>query len=261
VPDDRGVSEVISFVLVFSLIAATVGVVFVAGTSQLTETRDAEQLINAERAFDVMADNIGDITSENAPNRATELKLSGARLVLSDPVTWNVSVEDNAGGTAFDTSEIYPIEYVAESAPKTAIVYTNGAVMRTERDGSSMKSTPNFVFGKSQTVLPMTVTRPPRGESPGATGGSSTVLVRTSRAAQLVELANTTDSPQTVIINVTAPEPRDDAWERYLEDRIDSNGMNTRADTCQRPVSGHLVCEFETDQLYKTETRIDTAFG
>lgn len=256
-------SEVISFVLVFSLITATVGIVFVAGTSQLTATRDAEQLTNAERAFDVMQDNIGDITREDAPNRATEIKLAGARLFLSGPVKWNVTVENAAGNTAFDTSDIYPIEYVAESAPKTAVVYTNGAVMRTERGGSQMNTEPNFVFDSEQTVLPMAVTRPPRGETPGSTGGTSTVLVRTSRATQLVELANTTKAPLTVTLNVSTPEPRDQAWERYLEDSIDSNGMNTRADTCQQitPGSSKLTCKFETDQLYTSETRIDTTFG
>ena len=70
--DGRGVSEVISFVLVFSLIAATVALVYVSGIGGLESTRSSQRVTNAERAFDVLHDNIANIHRRCTPSRATE---------------------------------------------------------------------------------------------------------------------------------------------------------------------------------------------
>jgi len=56
--DRRAVSDVVGYVLVFSLVSLTVGVVSVAGVGALQDARDVEQANNAERAFDVLGDNV-----------------------------------------------------------------------------------------------------------------------------------------------------------------------------------------------------------
>jgi len=49
--DDRGVTELVSYVLIFSLVIATIGTVTVLGMSTLMDRQQAEQLNNVERSF------------------------------------------------------------------------------------------------------------------------------------------------------------------------------------------------------------------
>ena len=55
---DRAVSDVLGYVLIFSLITSSVGVVYVAGYGSLDSLRNAERFNNAERAFDVLDSNL-----------------------------------------------------------------------------------------------------------------------------------------------------------------------------------------------------------
>ncbi len=80
---DRGQTETLGFALIFALMISSVVITFTAGYAGLQDVRDIERTNNAERAFEVFADNIGDITQNSAPSRATEMKLSDARLLHS----------------------------------------------------------------------------------------------------------------------------------------------------------------------------------
>ena len=90
--DERGVSDVVGFVLVFALVTATVGVVYTTGIQGLTGSRDVERVNNAERAFDVFANNVDDVIRRGAPSRATEVKLADADLHYGAPVTVNLTL-------------------------------------------------------------------------------------------------------------------------------------------------------------------------
>ena len=82
--DTRGVSEIVGFILVFSLVLGTITLVYASGLSGLDDTRDAERITNAERAFDVLANNFQQMGRGEAPNRATEIKLAEAQLSVRD---------------------------------------------------------------------------------------------------------------------------------------------------------------------------------
>ena len=58
---DRAVSDVVSYILVFALIISTVGIVSVSGISGLQDSRDGERVENAQRGFDLLADDVEDI--------------------------------------------------------------------------------------------------------------------------------------------------------------------------------------------------------
>ena len=87
----RAVSEIIGFVLVFSLILGTITIVYVGGLSGLDDARNAERVNNAERAFDVMANNFQQMGRGDAPNRATEIKLADAQLTTTPNRAVNVN--------------------------------------------------------------------------------------------------------------------------------------------------------------------------
>lgn len=203
----RAVSDVVGFVLVFSLISLVIGAVYISGLGGLEDARDSERLINGERAFDVLAENVDDVVNTGAISRATEIKLSNARLHFGDPVTFNVTLTNT--GTSYEASTV-PIMFTIGDSH---VVLTNGAVIRADTSGSAMLSGPSFVAG-DHTLLPLIVTR----TSGSGVGGSGRVLVRTVYSTSNVVRYNESAGPYDVRLNVTTDRPR--AWQNYLEEQF-----------------------------------------
>lgn len=253
----RAVSDVVGFVLVFSLIVVTVGIVYVVGFQGLTDARDAEQLNNAERAFDVLADNLNDINRGNAPVRATELKLSDAQLHLAAGPQMNVTITSGASGTPTYKRDFAPIVYSADGSG-TKLVYANGAIVRVEDDGAVLKRRPPMVFRKDGStrvaVIPIVQTR---ASTTQHAGGDGTVLLRAERTSTgVLNTGNISgSSPYDVNLTIQSTTGRAPVWERHLDERIDAAyGVS---DACGRPSPGTVACEFAVDRLYVPVTYVD----
>jgi hypothetical protein len=266
----RAVSDVVGFILVFSLITTTVGVVYVVGFQGLTDARDAERVNNAERAFDVMAHNVEDIHRDGAPGRSTEVKLADAQLSFGEETTvewcWDAdddgSLTDDCGTpSSTNTETLRPVVFEADGAE---VVYENGAVIRAQGDGAVVRREPGMLFrdaGSTRTVVLPTVAMTQDGTR--SVGGDTTVLVRTQlQAGQggrslLAPTPTTADSFRFTID--TAPN-RAEAWERYLDDEI-PDSWNADACTVTDPADGVVECEFEADRTLFPVVRIDATFA
>lgn len=214
IQDRRGASETIGFVLVFSLIVLTVGVVLTAGYGSLQDARDAERVNNAERAFDVFADNIEDITHRGAPSRGTEIRLAEATLSSGPQSYLNVTGFNDDGTRRFTTGN-YSIDPVIYHADETQIRYGAGAVTRIQTDGAGMVVEPNFVLSQDHVVIPVIQL----SVEEGAVSGSKTVLVRAEQNIRRV-VVDDTGGIDKLQFNVSTPAP--DPWQTYLE----SQGMS-----------------------------------
>lgn len=254
---DRGVSEVIGFVLIFSLITLSVGTVYVVGFGGLQDARDTEQLRNVERAFDVLADNIDDIAVNGAPNRATEFRLYEADITVGEPTDFTVSVTDDSGTTSNYSVNAYPIVYEAQTSP-TTIRYLNSAVIRQDRNGERFIEEPSFVFrnvdGERSAVIPIIQTRS-RGEQ--TVGGTGTVLVRTNRV--LAESLGTHSDDGTdydVEITIETTERRAPLWKNILNRELDAA---YNVEPCSS-AGGTVTCnQFTVQRVFITATRIDVS--
>lgn len=249
--DERAVSETVSFVLVFSLVIATVGIVTVAGFDQLEDRRGEERIRNAERAFDVFAANMEDISQRGAPSRATEIKLADAELLYGDAVTMTVSVNVSLAGRANDSlTTTRPITY---SSGSTSLSFTAGSVLRSDREGSRMLIEPGNVISREATVLQTSDLRPV-ADTTTSVGGDTVVLIRAKRTSQVVTLVRRTP----VEVNVTITSPRSAAWARHFEAEVAAAGNAARGDVCQSVGPDTVSCHFVTRELYVFETRIET---
>lgn len=232
---DRAVSDVLGYVLIFSLIIGSVGLVYVSGYGSLQNVRDAERFSNAERAFDVLDTNIDDIVVEHAPSRATEIKLSDASIGYGDQVTINVSF---ASGRGPIVTTYTPIRFAI--GDDRELVYSNGAIIRSNGPNSVMRDEPSFIFG-DRVVIPMIETRA-FGQG---VAGSSRVLVRAERSKQTIN-TSTESPPYNITIKVTTS--RTDAWERYFEEET--------GEDCT--VTGNTVsCPYRADAVYIQVTKVD----
>lgn len=218
--DERGVSEVLGFVLTFSLITMTIAVVFTAGFSGLQDAQRAEQVNNVERAFDVLDTNVADIHQDGAPSRSTEMRLAGGQLGFGDPTTVTIGVDNNT------TIETRPLVY---SNGDTDIAYELGGIIRTDNGGSVMLNEPGYVLNDGRSSIPLLVTTKPSDQT--AISGHRTVLVRSSY--QFTELLHPRTS-ENETVTITIDSPRADAWERYFErqaEKQETGSVESTGDT------------------------------
>ncbi len=210
---DRGQSEVIGFVFVFSLIVASTGIVYVAGFSTLEDSRTAEQLNNVERAFEVLDDNMQDLSRREAPTRATEIDLAGGGMRLGDPVTVTVNATNASNSSDYlnVSATTRPIVYEKDDRQ---VVYAYGATLRQNGEASAMVADPDWVVSDQRSLLPLIVMRP--ADDRTAVGGQTTVLVRT-QADSRGFASSTVESSASTNLTVTIESPRAEAWGRFAE--------------------------------------------
>ncbi|WP_280537953.1 hypothetical protein [Halopenitus sp. POP-27] len=201
--DSRGASEVLGFILVFSLIVASVGIVFTAGLGGLQDLRDDERVSNAERAVDVLAQNHADVI-EGAPSRSTQIRLAGASLRIGDPVTFATET----GGTT-DTWNATPISVAVGGR---AIHLVNGAVIREDPGGSALLRDPAGIASSEAFVVHQTRHRT---GSTAAVGGDRTVQVRLERRGQPDAIVREGPTDLTLNVSTTRPGP----WHRHYDER------------------------------------------
>ncbi|QGN07483.1 hypothetical protein Hrd1104_09300 [Halorhabdus sp. CBA1104] len=200
--DERGLSDVIGFVLVFALIMASVVFVSTSGLTALADIRTNEQLDNAERAFDVIAENLMDVYAGGAPSRATEVDLASGSLSLGTPITMNVT---NGSATLVE-QQITPIIFRGEGDAQ--IVYAGGAVFRTRDTGGVVVREPPMVVSSDGVHVTVVGTRA-RNEN---TVSGGTVRLRSEQSSEFLAVYDTED---TLWVNVTSP--RAEQWKAALE--------------------------------------------
>lgn len=213
--DTRAASNVIGFLLVFSLVASIVAIISVTGVNALSDIKQGEQANNAERAFDVLSDNLNDVHREGAPSRATEISLQDARIKTTGVATINVSAWNTAGP---DLSPNFTVNRTVNTTvwkPRdgsgTTISYEFGAVIRDQRHGGVVVSEPPFTLETDRTILPVIDTD---SFEPGNYGGT-TVRVRGLRNTP--RTTYTGDGTVFTNFQIEITSRRADIWNSYLE--------------------------------------------
>lgn len=220
---DRGLSEVIGYVLIFSLIFLTVGFVTLSGLPTLDSARQSEQVQNAERAFDILDNNLKEIYKHGAPSRATEISADDGTVEIQEPITMNVSAT-KSDGTRNTTGEISISPIAFTGLGDTEFIYAGGAVFRQQSDSSFMIQEPPFTFSDQRAfvTIPRTFSKSQR-----STGGG-TVLVRATSASRSVVISDPSLQNREydqMTINVTSP--RQDTWQEYIESTIPNASCST----------------------------------
>jgi hypothetical protein len=248
---DRAVSEVLSYSLIFGLIVTSIVVVTVGGVGSLQSAQANEQLSNAERAFDVLHDNLADVHSEGAPSRATEVSLGTSQLFFADNVTLHVGLEEPSGDREKFERQFRPV--VFRVGGDRQIVYEAGAVVREERQGGLVLSEPPFSLvegaggdGRAHVQLVSTTAADVQSM------GSTTVLVRGQATNRQVLYSDVRGS--SVLKNVTLETPRYAAWANYFERQEYCSSVTTNDPT----VRCHVASGYEDPgQLFVSAQAIE----
>ena len=203
--DQRSVSEVLGYIIIFGLVITAVGFVTLLGMPALEGVQDAEQASNAERAFDVASENMAAIYERDAPSRATEIDLGGSEIYYGDPIVMNVTIDGESNVT-----EIRPIEL--RVGDRATLVYEGGAVFRQEGEGGVMLREPPLLLSSDRVHVPVIKTTAPAVEAAGGT----TILLRGKSTDRAVLASETEDVDE---VTITIESPRYEQWYWYLDDK------------------------------------------
>ncbi|KAB1194620.1 hypothetical protein GJR96_14680 [Haloferax sp. MBLA0076] len=247
--DRRAVSDTLGFIFVFSLVLSTVGVVTAVGMDGLQDTRNVERINNAERAFDILDDNMEDIAIRGAPSRATEIKLAESALSFGDPVRMEVEWED--GGVVDNaTVSTRPLVYTSETSNER-LVYAFGTVFRGTDESMTVVRHPAFLLSEDAVVVSAISTRR-SAQSANSVGGSGTYLVRAEMSdsgAKYRGIASESGSYD-VTVNVTSPRPQ--LWKTELQSYDDV--------TCPFVNDTMVSCELTgVDSIRVVEKQVDVS--
>ncbi|WP_435128635.1 DUF7289 family protein [Halobaculum sp. D14] len=211
--DDRAVSELIGYVLAFSVVVASIGVVYTAGLDSARQYQQHEIEQNAERAFVALAESLNDIQRGDAPARNGEVRLAGGTLWIDEGPRLTVTVADAGGGTVVYDDRVGAIAY---SVGDTTVLYAAGAVIREQRrGGATVPARPRFRCTDRQAVVSfVTVTA---GSASGRSSQGSVLIQADGRGTDLLyPFAGETASADSVSVTVGA---NADAWGRTLTER------------------------------------------
>lgn len=247
--DERAVSEVVGFILVFSLVLGTISFVYVGGFTGLQDTRDHEQMANAERAFDVLANNLEELGQGKAPSRATEIKLAGAQLRTTEPTLITVNTTGMNASGASPRSIVYQPE-----TSNSAVIYEAGAVLRDDGDQAIMIREPDFVFGPNRTVMRVIETR---GGKQSISGDTTTLVRGKGQFQGIRHRDQDPDSPINLTVRIEPASGHVDPWYNYMEESLDEEFGDTGDDYCTIQTDEVVCTDIMTHSVYFASTGVD----
>lgn len=241
---DRGVSEMVAFVLSFSMIIVSVGILYTGGFGVLNDLQEVQQTENAEQVFLAVSSSFTELEQGQAPKRAGALDLDvGATITVVNQSTINISVQPAGFGNEYVTRSI---EY---TLGKRTVAYENGAVFREDPGGNVMLGEPPEFYCSNETnvaVVSITTIQAPNDISLAA----GTVTLTGIRRSNTLEFPTNRTGPGTNVDNLTVnvSSPHEEAWQRYFEDEsndwVNPNGDDSYTCTgIDRAFVRHTVIE------------------
>lgn len=212
---DRGLSEVLAFILTFSIILGSVGLLYATGFTAMSDYQEDEQLTNAERAMSALADNFNVLIQyDGLTERNGELSLRDGRLVVDDEGT-TMTLEVEGEGTPLDDDHLGSITY---EKGQRSIAYEGGGVFRNETSGDVLRERPQLKCEDDVAIVSLVVVE-------GETGS-----IQTSGSTQVrVEKIDTdvTTADGNVTVEVDSPS-HGNGWESAFDrgEWDDSGGSN-----------------------------------
>lgn len=218
---DRGVSEVVAFVLVFGIILGSVGLLYVTGIGGMADYQETEQQVNAERAMVSLTDNFNDVIRDNGVNqRYGELALREGQIttgddgteirvsVDGDPIAENESFEQYHG----DDEYLDLGEFTYRHEGRT-IAYEGGGLVRGDESGdwSSVLRQPQLTCNDDHGTAVVSLVQVDADDRAVQSGGGLGVTMSVENRSSMVY-----SNAEEVSITVDEDTEYDDAWESIL---------------------------------------------
>jgi hypothetical protein len=156
-PEDRGVSEAIGFLLIFTMVIVGIGLVTLYGYPMLLQQQITADEKIMEKNMIVLQNDEKSVTYKTIPYKETSLKIGSGALEVHNQSDTTATFKIYDADTSFPTVTFHPgdLRYVSDSAD-TDISLQNGAVVKRQHleAGSAMVAEPRwFVDPATNTVV------------------------------------------------------------------------------------------------------------
>lgn len=241
--DDRAVSEVLGYVITFSLVVTGASVLFIAGHGTVDDIRDSEQMNNGGRAMNALAENLNDLSASRGPKREGEIRLAGGTLTFDDSTTLRVTVDDGSttvGPTDVGTGRIF------YRLNDRYVWYEAGSVFRSNAGSAHMEREPGLRCTASNAIVSSLSLELDSSSSDSIGRQGSVLIVGERMRSDLVYPDSTTDPTGQTDVTLEVTSENEDAWDRYLTE----SGWS-------RTGPGTYDCETDDAVVRETVVRID----
>lgn len=237
----RGVSDLVAFVLTFSVIITAVAAVSLGGVGSLQDFRDEARAESAQVSMTGFDSSMEDIRTDGVPQRSHQLELNGDGLSRH-----NSELEITISGTpaGVQTRTVNVGAFARVTGDDTAIVYETGTVYRSQNRGQTLLREPPFRCGTDTAYVGLVSVR-------GDVNVSSDTLALRARQDSSASVypdltAGENGSASSVQIDVTGTYDRA-AWEQLFE-----REMSEWSDTG----SGTYTCD-GVNRVYVHDTTVE----
>lgn len=220
--DDRGVSEVVAFILTFAIILGSVGLLYTTAFGAMHDYQENEQETNAVRAMDSLTDNFNDVLRNNGANqRYGELSLRDGSITTGDGGTkLNITIHRSGGAETVGVSSAdrfagYGDDVTAElgefayESDDSTIAYEGGGLVRGDETGSVVLREPQLRCNPDQnTAIISLVAVSAEDRSVQASSGLGVAMTVEDRSSKVY----------TGVENVTIEREDDGAYENAWND-------------------------------------------
>jgi hypothetical protein len=215
-PDDRGVSEVVAFTLTFSLIIATISILFSGGILSLNDLRVSEQVNTADQSMERVASIQRSLHEGEAPRRSVDVGLAGGSLELRDS-SIDISVSDSSGTTLYDDSvNVGSFEYVLNRVDSVISVENGVLFRRDESGGTLIRTRPPM---RCTDTVAVVSTLELAGSMSTASGGSVEVNVRRVRGGLDYPNVSTDAAADAANVTIDVRDSRNEnGWRQFFQD-------------------------------------------
>jgi hypothetical protein len=216
--DDRGISDLISFVLTFSVLVAAVGIVSTIGFEQLEDLRSSEQRDNAERSFLLLDNNIDSIQESQATVRTSELDLRSGSMTTGFGGAGSSSLTVAVNGTGVgETLQLNTLTYELDG---NVWALEGGAVIKADQDDNDvLAADPEFVCRDDTAIISVvTLQGPASGTAIKQGVVGVTARYNDSRLVYPRSRSGTDSVADSEAVTVTIDSRYEDAWGDFFDD-------------------------------------------
>jgi len=243
--DERGISDLVAFVLTFGIIILSVSTVYMLGFDSLEEVRDDEQIRSVDRTMEGISETLADIHRENSPSRSVAVGLDGGAISVVEESQLTVVIEtpNKTVNRSVDVGAI-----VLTPNDNAEMVYEGGIAYRTQGDGQFVLSDPVISCdGRTAIVDIAKVTGQLSVSIPGTIELSGRHTSERSLYPAAGQLRNNATAVEIKIDDTRNP----DAWRQYFE---------TSADGWTETSDGYRCSGLEAVSVQATTISIDAVY-
>ena len=199
----RGVSEVVGYLLVFSIVVTIVSVIYASGMPMVERTKENSALQSMETVFITLQSNIKKVALAQSPVRTMKLNL----------IKGSISANKIAGTITVNGQPIQfgNIEYTLGARK---MIYENGAVIESTPGGSIIVSDPPIFFTNDSDNAHVFISVINASGTFSAGGGIAEMQIGPYNVSRDTHVYY--NSSPVTSLNISVTSQYQDAWDRYL---------------------------------------------